>query len=179
MSAASSWPTRSRLIVISVVGVGAGAAAGAALALIPHGLGAGVVVGATLAVRLGAANLDGGVARARGVTSRAGSVANEVGDRLAELAALAGALALAPTALVLLAALAMSAPSWVALAGSAAGAPRLNGGPVGKTERAAGLALIALTGWAWPLLLVLAVGSAATAGLRLTRILTSSLAAAR
>ncbi len=156
---------------ISATGVAAGAAAGAGLALLPHGGPAAVAVGAALAVRLAAANLDGGVARARGITSRAGAVANELGDRLAELAALAGVLALAPGWLVAVAALAMSAPSWVALAGAAAGAPRLQGGPVGKTERAAGLVLVALTGWAVPLLAVLAVGSALTAALRLARLL--------
>ena len=139
-----------------------------------HGLPAAVVVGTALVIRLAAANLDGGVARARGVTSRAGSLANELGDRLAELAALAGAVVLAPGWLVAVAALAMSAPSWVALAGAAAGGPRLQGGPVGKTERAAGLVLIALTGWAVPLLGVLAVGSAMTASIRLTRILAGS-----
>jgi CDP-diacylglycerol---glycerol-3-phosphate 3-phosphatidyltransferase len=159
---------------ISATGVAAGGAAGAALALLPHGLPAAVVVGIALAVRLGAANLDGGVARARGVTSPAGAVVNELGDRLAELAALAGVLALAPTALVAVAALAVSAPSWVALAGAAAGAPRLNGGPVGKTERAAALVLIALTGWAVPVLTALAIGSALTAGVRLIRVLDGS-----
>jgi CDP-diacylglycerol--glycerol-3-phosphate 3-phosphatidyltransferase len=158
---------------VSAVGVLGGAAAGVGLALLPHGWPAALAVGAALAVRLGAANLDGGVARERGVCSRAGSVVNELGDRAAELAAVAGLLVLAPTGLVAVAALAMSAPSWVALAGAAAGAPRLQGGPVGKTERAAGLTLIALTGWATPLLVVLAVGSGLTAAVRLIRTLRS------
>ena len=38
-------------------------------------------------------------------------------------------------------------PSWVALAGTAAGANRVQGGPVGKTERAALLVVLAATGW--------------------------------
>lgn len=156
---------------ISATGVVAGAAGGAGLALLPSGPGAALAVGVALAVRLGAANLDGGVARERGVTTRAGSVVNELGDRVAELAALAGLFAVAPSALVALAALAMSAPSWVALAGAASGGPRVQGGPVGKTERAAGLVLVALTGWVVPILIVIAVGSALTAAVRLVRVL--------
>ena len=70
----------------------------------------------------------------------------------------------------MVAALAASTPSWVSLAGVAAGAPRLNGGPVGKTERCAVLVAVAATGWAAPLLAVLAAGSLLTAGLRLRRI---------
>ena len=75
-----------------------------------------------------------------------GSVLNEVGDRAAELAALAGCLAFAPAALVLAAALAATLPSWVALAGAAAGLERIQGGPVGKTERCLLLALLAAVG---------------------------------
>jgi CDP-diacylglycerol--glycerol-3-phosphate 3-phosphatidyltransferase len=90
-----------------------------------------------LAARLAFANLDGGVARASGRGTRIGAVDNELGDRAADLLMLAGAFALAPAWLVLAAMLAATLPSWVALAGAAAGAPRLNGGPLGKTERCA------------------------------------------
>ena len=151
-------------------GVVFGALAGAGLALLPAGPLAAGAVGALLAARLACANLDGGVARASGRGTRFGAVVNELGDRLAELAALAGALLFAPPAVVALAALAASAPSWVSLAGAVAGAPRVQGGPVGKTERCLILVAIAATGWAVPLLLVLAAGSLLTAVLRLVRI---------
>ena len=99
-----------------------------------------------------------------------GAVLNELGDRAAELAVLAGCLALAPAALVLAAALAATLPSWVALAGAAAGLGRIQGGPVGKTERCLLLALLAAIGWPIVLLGVLAVGSALTAAVRLARL---------
>lgn len=152
--------------LISAGGVAFGAAAGAGL-LLPPGPVSAVFVGAALAARLACANLDGGVARTAGRTSRFGAVTNELADRLAELAALVGTLALAPAGLVAAAALAASSPSWVSLAGAAAGAPRLQGGPVGKTERCLILVTIAATGWAVPLLVTLGIGSAVTALLRL------------
>lgn len=159
---------------VSAAGIAAGAAAGAALAWLPGtgpgpGAFAGLVVAALLAARLACANLDGALAHATGRTTRRGAVVNEVSDRAAELAAFAGCLALADAWLVALAALAATLPSWVALAGAAAGAPRVQGGPVGKTERCLGLVVIAFTGWAGPVLALLAAGSAATAGLRLVR----------
>lgn len=155
---------------VSLAGVGFGAAAGAALWFVPTGPVAAVAVGVLLAARLACANLDGGIAREGGGTSRFGAVVNELSDRLAELGALAGTLALAPPPSVLAAMLASSAPSWVALAGAAAGERRLQGGPVGKTERTVLLVLIAATGWATGLLLVLAAGSLLTAVLRLSRL---------
>jgi CDP-diacylglycerol--glycerol-3-phosphate 3-phosphatidyltransferase len=105
-----------------------------------------------------------------------GSVYNELGDRLADLALLAGGFALAPAWLVLAAMLAATLPSWVALAGAAAGGERRNGGPFGKTERCLLLAVAAVlpavsavptrvaVGAA---LAVVAVGSLATAAARL------------
>jgi len=152
---------------ISVGGVLAGAGAGGALLVLSPGPLAGLAVGVLLATRLAGANLDGAVARQSGTTSRLGSVVNELGDRLAEFAALAGCLALAPAALVAAAALAAAGPSWVSLAGAAAGADRIAGGPVGKTERCLLLVVIAATGWAIPVLVVLALGSLLTAALRL------------
>jgi CDP-diacylglycerol--glycerol-3-phosphate 3-phosphatidyltransferase len=158
--------------VVSGGGVLAGAGAGAALAWMPGGPGVltGLVVAALLAARLACANLDGALARETGRTTRRGAVLNEASDRAAELAALAGCLALAEPWLVAVAALAATLPSWVALAGAAAGVRRVQGGPVGKTERCLLLALIAFTGWATPLLAVLAIGSAVTAGVRLARV---------
>jgi CDP-diacylglycerol--glycerol-3-phosphate 3-phosphatidyltransferase len=46
----------------------------------------------------------------------------------------------------------------------------MQGGPVGKTERCALLVIAAATGWYVPVLAFLAIGSVATAGLRLGRI---------
>ncbi|MGP3971002.1 CDP-alcohol phosphatidyltransferase family protein [Streptomyces sp. 6N223] len=173
LAGALGWLARRRTSpdAVSATGIAAGAAAGAALAWLPGpGAFAGLVVAALLAARLACANLDGALARETGRTTRRGAVLNEVSDRAAELAAFAGCLALADARLVALAALAATLPSWVALAGAAAGAPRVQGGPVGKTERCLGLVVIAFTGWAVPVLALLAAGSAATAGLRLARV---------
>jgi CDP-diacylglycerol---glycerol-3-phosphate 3-phosphatidyltransferase len=153
---------------VTAAGVGFGALAGLALATVRSPLLAAVLVGALLALRLAAANLDGALARDTGASSCWGAVVNEAGDRAAELAVLAGCFALAPPWLVLLAMLAASAPSWVALAGVAAGAARINGGPVGKTERC--LLLIvpaAVPSLAAAVLAVLAAGSSVTAAIRL------------
>jgi CDP-diacylglycerol--glycerol-3-phosphate 3-phosphatidyltransferase len=69
---------------------------------------------------------------------------------------------------VLLAMLTASAPSWVALSGAAAGAARINGGPMGKTERCLLLVVLAaVPAHADVLLVVLAAGSALTAAVRL------------
>jgi CDP-diacylglycerol--glycerol-3-phosphate 3-phosphatidyltransferase len=153
---------------VSVVGVGFGALAGAALAAVPSPPLAAVLVGVLLAARLAAANLDGALARESGRSTRWGAVCNELGDRAAELAVLAGCFALAPGWLVVTAMLAASAPSWVALAGVAAGATRINGGPVGKTERCLLLVVLAaVPGYADAVLVVIAAGSALTAVLRL------------
>lgn len=170
-------PVRRRLIAVNVppsaitlAGIAFGGGAGAALAVLRPGPAAGVAVAALLAARLGCANLDGAVAREGGRTTRFGSVLNEVGDRAAELAALAGCVTFAPTALVAVAALAATLPSWVALAGAAAGLGRIQGGPVGKTERCLLLALLAAIGFPVVFLAVLAAGSALTALVRLVRL---------
>jgi len=153
---------------VTAAGVGFGALAGLVLATVGSPIVAAVVVAALLALRLAAANLDGALARETGTCTRWGAVVNELGDRAAELAVLAGCFALAPPWPVLLAMLAASAPSWVALAGAAAGAARINGGPVGKTERCLLLVVLAAVPvYASALLVVLAAGSAGTAALRL------------
>jgi len=170
-------PVRRRLIAASVppaaitaAGILFGGGAGAALATLRPGLAAGLAVAALLALRLACANLDGGVARDSRRATPFGAVLNELGDRAAELAALAGCLAFASPALVLAAALAATLPSWVALAGAAAGLGRIQGGPVGKTERCLLLVLVAGTGLSAVFLTVLAAGSAATAVVRLARL---------
>jgi len=170
-------PVRRRLVAtnvppvaITTAGIAFGGATGAALALLRPGPVAGLAVAALLAARLACANLDGGVARDESRGTPFGSVLNELGDRAAELAALAGCLAFASPALVLAAALAATLPSWVALAGAAAGLGRVQGGPVGKTERCLLLALVAGTGLSTVFLSVLAAGSALTAVVRLVRL---------
>ena len=170
-------PVRRLLVVagvpptaITAAGIVFGGSAGAALALLRPGLRAGVVVALLLALRLACANLDGGVARDGDRATPFGSVLNEVGDRGAELLALAGCLAFAPSALVAVAALAATLPSWVALAGAAAGFRRVQGGPVGKTERCLLLALLAWLGFPVVFLSVLAGGSLLTAAVRLARL---------
>jgi CDP-diacylglycerol--glycerol-3-phosphate 3-phosphatidyltransferase len=162
---------------ISLCGVGFGALAGLSLATLSVGAVRGLVVGALLVARLGCANLDGGVARELGFgdggsARRFGGVVNELGDRCAELAALAGCAGLVGTPgwLLGVTALACSAPSWVSLAGAAAGAPRVQGGPVGKTERCLLLVVIAAIGHVVPVLYVLGVGSALTAVVRVVRV---------
>jgi CDP-diacylglycerol--glycerol-3-phosphate 3-phosphatidyltransferase len=163
---------------VTAAGVGFGALAGIVLATVRDPLLAAVLVAALLSLRLAAANLDGALARETGTSTRWGTVVNELGDRGAELAVLAGCFALAPSWLVLTAMLAASAPSWVALAGAAAGAARINGGPVGKTERCLLLVVLAaVPAYAGALLVVLAAGSALTAVVRL-RTLHSVLTAA-
>lgn len=92
--------------------------------------------------RLAGANLDGAVARARGVSRPVGFVLNEIGDRVSDLLPL-GALAYlafrtgSPLALALglIAVIAASWPTFVSLAIAGAGGTRINGGPFGKTER--------------------------------------------
>jgi CDP-diacylglycerol--glycerol-3-phosphate 3-phosphatidyltransferase len=156
--------------VVTASGIAFGCGAGAALALLRPGVLAGVVVAALLAARLACANLDGGVARDGGRSTPFGAVLNELGDRLTELAALAGCLAIAPAWLACATGLAATLPSWVALAGAAAGLGRVQGGPVGKTERCLLLVLLAGTGLVAEFLAIIAIGSAVTAIVRLARI---------
>lgn len=167
-------PVRRRLVAwnvppaaITVTGILFGAGAGAVLALLRPGPAAGAAVAMLLAARLACANLDGGVARDGDRATPFGAVLNELGDRAAELAALAGCLALAPLGLVVAVALAATLPSWVALAGAAAGLGRVQGGPVGKTERCLLLTLIAAIGWPAGFLWLMLAGSALTVAGRL------------
>ncbi|MFG2656303.1 phosphatidate cytidylyltransferase [Streptomyces sp. NPDC048425] len=147
---------------LTAAGVVCAAGAAAALAWLPAPLAA-LPVAVLLAGRLAFANLDGALARDTGRTTRRGSLLNELGDRAADLLVIAGFLPLAPLWLVAAAAFAATLPSWVSLAGAAAGAPRRNGGPVGKTERCLLAVVAAASGWAVPVLAVVAAGSAVTA----------------
>ncbi|MFC8079982.1 CDP-alcohol phosphatidyltransferase family protein [Streptomyces sp. NPDC057307] len=151
---------------VTAAGVVSAAGAAAAVAWLPAGPLAALTVAVLLAARLAFANLDGALARDTGRTTRRGAVLNELGDRVSDLVVLAGFIALAPLWLVAVAGLAATLPSWVSLAGTAAGAPRRNGGPVGKTERCLLVVVAAATGWAVPVLVVIAAGSALTAVVR-------------
>ena len=130
-----------------------------------------LAMAAALALRLAGANLDGAVARARGVSRPWGFVLNEIGDRASDLLVMVvlavvsgswwGAIGLAGSTL----------PTFASLAVCAAGGPRVNGGPVGKTERCALLVLaVALAPW-WssyaPIAGVIGIGGLVTAILRL------------
>ena len=89
-----------------------------------------------LAARLGGANLDGAVARARGVSRPFGFVLNEIGDRVSDLLIMAGLVGLAlrtgssstTVHLTLIALAAATLPTFISLAAAGAGATRLNGG---------------------------------------------------
>jgi CDP-diacylglycerol--glycerol-3-phosphate 3-phosphatidyltransferase len=137
-------------------------------------------------VRLAGANLDGVVARARGLSSKRGFWVNELGDRLGDWALFAG-LAWLGIDLLALAALmiAVALPTAASLWGVVRfGHQRINGGPFGKTERSFALVILAftlpalaapnsfatpadfLTAWAW----VVVGGSLITAGMRALRI---------
>jgi CDP-diacylglycerol---glycerol-3-phosphate 3-phosphatidyltransferase len=134
-----------------------------------------------LVLRLAGANLDGAVARARGVTRPWGFVVNEIGDRAADLLVFGGLAVWAarqhgpgfdwlswPVLQVLGAALAATLPTFASLAAAAAGVPRRNGGPLGKTERCLFVVLATAFPVVMPILLAQLVnGSILTAVLRL------------
>lgn len=165
--------------VFTAVGVLAAVGAGAAIAVAWWPL-----AFVLLAARLAGANLDGAVARARGVSRPWGFVVNEVGDRASDLAMFAGMAVLAlrtpeavwvgpswPTvAWVLVAAVAAALPTFASLAAAGAGGARLNGGPFGKTERClAAVVAAAVPTWLPAVAAAVVVGSLATAALRLAR----------
>jgi CDP-diacylglycerol--glycerol-3-phosphate 3-phosphatidyltransferase len=129
--------------VFTAAGVVAAGAAGVAVAM-----GWWPLAALFLAMRLAGANLDGAVARARGVSRPWGFVVNEIGDRTSDLLTFAGLAVFAarqsgpgfqwlswPVIQVIVAALAATLPTFASLAAAAAGASRRNGGPLGKTER--------------------------------------------
>lgn len=131
-----------------------------------------------LAGRLAGANLDGAVARARGVSRPWGFVLNELGDRFSDFAMFAGLTVLAErtehltwgTGWVLIAAICATLPTFTSLSAAGAGAPRLNGGPFGKTERCAVIVLAtAIPSWIPIISVVIIVGSVVTMLVRLVR----------
>ncbi|WP_231994630.1 CDP-alcohol phosphatidyltransferase family protein [Mycobacterium sp. ACS4054] len=162
--------------VFTAAGVAAAGAAGTAIAF-----GWWPLAAVFMVIRLAGANLDGAVARARGVSRPWGFVVNELGDRTADLLAFAGLAVWAarqhgsglhwlswPVLQVLLAALAATLPTFASLAVAAAGLTRRNGGPLGKTERCLFLVLATAFPIAMPILLAQLVnGSLLTTVLRL------------
>lgn len=156
---------------LSLVGAGADAGAGIGLALLPAGPLTAASVGTMLALRLAATNLDGEIARSSGRCTRRGAVLGEFAERTADLAALAGLATHLPLVWMLALIIATSIPSWISLAGAGAGGSRLQGGPVGKTERAAILLVVAATGWYQVGFAVLVAGSLVTGLMRATRLL--------
>lgn len=180
------WYTRRlRVLVEASVRRGISPDVWTAVGVAAAALGAGAIVMGwwplvfvALAARLGGANLDGAVARARGVSRPFGFVLNEVGDRASDLLMMAGIVGLAlrtgaphvTVGLLLAAAGAAMLPTFVSLAAAGAGAPRLNGGPVGKTERClAAVVAAALPAHLGIIAWLLIVGSLLTAVVRLRR----------
>jgi CDP-diacylglycerol--glycerol-3-phosphate 3-phosphatidyltransferase len=132
--------------VLTAAGVGCALAAGVCLAAAGVGGWTALPVAPLALGRLAFNALDGLVAR-RGDSARPwGAVVNEVGDRVADLAVFVGLGAVpgASVALVAGAAGASLLASHVGLAAEAAGGGRLRGGPMGKADRMAVLALAAL-----------------------------------
>ena len=140
-----------------------------------------------LVVRLAGANLDGAVARARGLQgSTSGFWINELGDRASDLIVMVAMAGLAPSLLSdgalgvvrIAAVVAANLPTLVSVVGHFRVGTRINGGPVGKTERCALVALAAFAlAWGSPASSVLALfywliilGSVLTALLRLRQI---------
>lgn len=154
---------------LSVAGVLSAGAAAVSLAVLPAPFAA-LPVAVFLTARLAFANLDGTVARESGKETPLGSVLNEAGDRGADLVVLLGLLPHVPLPLVLAALLASSLPSWMSLAGAAAGVGRINGGPVGKTERCLIAIVAAASGWYVEAAVVVAAGSLFTCALRAVQI---------
>jgi CDP-diacylglycerol---glycerol-3-phosphate 3-phosphatidyltransferase len=158
-------------------GVGVAGAVGAAACLFEaaHHRFVGVAVLPLLAVRLAGANLDGALARARGVSRPWGAVLNELGDRASDVVLFVACVPIVGAALAGWSALAASLPTFASLCLWGTGMARINGGPVGKTERclAFSLAGIAIAAGASPSVAVTvacwvaALGGVLTAGVRL------------
>lgn len=91
-----------------------------------------------LVIRLAGANLDGAVARAQGRSgSKAGFWINELGDRLSDVIVLFAPILMVTNWLTVSSLVAASLPTLVSLWGYSRIGIRINGGPVGKTERCA------------------------------------------
>ncbi|GAB6903139.1 CDP-alcohol phosphatidyltransferase family protein [Kineosporia succinea] len=137
--------------VFTAVGVIGGVVAAGFLALSaehPNPLWA-LPVLAAQALRLAGANLDGAVARARGVSRPWGFVLNEIGDRAGDLVVIVVLAHYAGGWWGLIGLAGSTLPTFASLSLAGAGGPRLNGGPLGKTERCLITVLVALTATWW------------------------------
>lgn len=148
------------------------------------------LVAVALILRLACANIDGALARARSMQtrkplSRFGFAKNEIGDRMADFATMTGLVFLGESYLsgkqaitVLIAVFVTAVPTIVSLVGVSKGKPRINGGPMGKTERALAVVVIVgfaqITGQIGPAVywgsIVLILGSVITAWVRYLKI---------
>jgi CDP-diacylglycerol--glycerol-3-phosphate 3-phosphatidyltransferase len=132
--------------VLTAAGVASGLAVGVCLAAVGAAPWAALLVAPLALARLAFNALDGVVARRTATARPWGAVVNEVGDRVADLGAFVG-LALVPGASFALVAGAGATSllaSHVGVAAEAAGGERLRGGPMGKADRMAALALAGL-----------------------------------
>jgi CDP-diacylglycerol--glycerol-3-phosphate 3-phosphatidyltransferase len=139
--------------VFTAVGIAGGMAAAGILAVgaaRPHPLWA-VALAVALAIRLAGANLDGAVARARKVARPWGFVLNEIGDRVGDLAPMIVLAHLTGGWWGLIGLAGSFLPTFASLALAGADGPRINGGPLGKTERCALMVLVTLFAPWWSL----------------------------
>jgi len=116
----------------------------------------GLIVLVAVVLRLACANLDGALARAKSMQtgiplSRLGFAKNEIGDRLADFSMMSGLAFLSESYLdgkqaitVLIAVFVTAIPTLISLIGVSKGVSRINGGPMGKTERSFFVVLLVL-----------------------------------
>lgn len=141
---------------VTALGAGLGVATGAAVAAGTVWPLAWVAVAPLAIARLAANAVDGQLARGTGAATRRGAVANELADRVGDLAALAPLALVAPLATaVLLVALLLA--EWASALHWAVHHERRYAGPFGKPDRMVVLALGLAVAVVWP---VAAVGTA-------------------
>ena len=125
---------------------------GGAIALQPTSPWALLALPVVLFVRMALNALDGMMAREHNLTSPAGAILNEAGDVAAD-AVLYLPLALVPSlnagAVVMVVVLA-GLTELVGLAGATLGASRRYDGPMGKSDRAFGISVLAIAAAVWP-----------------------------
>ena len=165
--------------VVTVAGLAASVLAGGAIA-VAGALEAPFVwlaVPPLLIGRLAANALDGSVAQRTGRARPFGTVINEVGDRLSDAAIIGGTVTVVGTGVALGALAAAFLASLVGVLALALTGRRDSGGPMGKADRVAVLAIAALAGGlagsAVPVsaaVWVIAAGSVVTAVLRILRL---------
>lgn len=155
-------------VVVSVV-AGAAVAAGG----LTHDPAWWFLVPPLLVARIALNAMDGAVARRTGTESASGAVLNELGDRAADTAMIAPAALITAPALALGAVAAAYLTSSTGVLGLALTGTRLQGGPMGKADRVAIVAVASLAaavlGSTVPVtaaLWVIGVGCLVTVGLR-------------